>query len=1007
MRRSIVWLVVVCGAVLFPAAPTMGKPATGEADPAPAPASVGPMFESIAVPGVTDIAEGTNSAAFADFDGNGYLDIVTVSTPSFALDKGEGDGVRDRLRLLMNYGTWRFREHKLDLFGSPKTPTDFGQGWRGSQVVAPADFDADGRLDLFVTRQVNAVHGRVRDGFEPIGCSLHLARGAFWRFDDVSEETRPLNAMAYNRQSSLGDVNGDGYIDIALGADNTTSAFEGLPQQALLVFRPDGERFTDGVFEDIGAAGKIPDFGGFHRDPAKDTAGPNISLRDLDNDGDLDMVHSAHVLFNGTWDQRRLPLAPATYRQGVWTWRNRLAETGGFRFAKVTGNGLATEARLRYDADQGLYVPASDARAPGLAYLLLADVDNDGRLDALAVDGTDRQFTPKVEDVGGRFWRNLGDFRFEEATAAAGLESLNWTYAQWHEFHGIEPGRLAQTRLSPPRQHTGAQPGLPRFRPIDLRPYHADVIFGDFDNDTWIDIVVPDRFELRSMQTRPILYMNRGGGRFEPVPSAISGLGESGLAGEAVDLDNDGRLDLYLTGDPDNSNAAGDGGPERYVDKVFRNTGARGADNHWLRLRFSGATHAALLGGRVEVFAAESGKRLGTRIITTNRSYRTGSPLETHFGLGTTPVVDVRVTLPGRDPVDVKGVRGNRFLGLDVAAGEVSAVSTRSDEADHLDPPVTTDEVRRIKLDGADRYFRVVRPASYAPGNPAVVVLHGGLQSMRKVVAETSTGARWLELAERDGFLLLLPNGKGARGGSADGDRQVWNDLRPGDDGRRSMADDVTFIKAIIDWAIEAHGADATRVFAAGSSNGGMMTLRLLVEAPEYLAAGAAFIASLPAGDFPKPSSPTPLLMINGTADPLVPWEGGRVAGRGDPVRSVMATIRYWCALHGIDPDDVKPEELPDAADDGCRVTRYRYTDKAGADEPAPVVLYRVAGGGHSIPDRTPPARPAAVTRMIGTTCRDIDGIDTAWTFLAQFGSPTRRKPVRGIKTDPVVPNGE
>jgi len=993
--------------VLFVAITSARGAASEPPSPADDSSGTGQMFESVEVPGLTDFVEGTNSAAFADVDGNGYLDLVTVSTPSFTLGKDD-DKARDRLRLMMNYGGLHFRQHKLELTGSAKTPTDFGEGWRGSQVAALADFDDDGLLDLFVTRQVNAVHGKVRKGYEPVGCSLHLANGSFYRFNDVSQETRPLNERAYNRQFSLGDVNGDGYIDIALGADNTTSAFEGLPQQALLVYRPKGECFTDGVFEDVGKTELVPDFGGFHGDPGKDTAGPNISLRDLDNDGDLDLVHSAHVLFKGKWDQRRLPVAPATYRQGVWTWCNQLAETGEFRFKKLTDNGLAAEARLRYSEEQRLYVPATGSRAPGLAYLLFADVTNNGYLDALAVDGTDRKFTPKVEDVAGRFWRNEGGFRFEEATAAAGLSSLNWDYERWYKFFDNEPSRLARKWLLP-KGHTGAQPGLERFRPIDLRPYYADVIFADFDNDTWMDIVVLDRYEIQSVDTRPILYRNQGNGTFEPVPTLISGLDVSGLSGEAVDLDNDGLLDLYITGDPDNSNAVGDIADHRYMDKVYRNTGEHGgADNHWLRLRFSGASDAALLGGRIEVLHP-NGRRLGTRHITTNRSYRTGSPLQTHFGLAKTATVAVRVTLPGKQPFTLQNVRGDRFLELDVQQRTLSPVQTNKEVSQHIDPKevsqagVTLDEIRTIKIDGERRYFRIVRPASYEKGNPAVVLLHGGTQSMRTVLEADATTARWRQLAEQYSFMLLLPNGKGMRGGPAYGDKQVWNDLRPNTDGRRSDADDVTFIRHVIDWAIGKHGVNAQRVYLTGSSNGGMMTMRMMIEASEYIAAGAAFIASLPKDEIERPDSATPILMINGTEDPLVKWNGGPVAGGGNPVRSVPKTVEYWVDVNDMDQSSAETTKLPDRADDGCSITRTMYTHRG--EETPRVVMYRVEGGGHSIPDQTPPEHAVVVQRLIGTTCKDLDGVDVAWDFLKQFEAEPR-EPTEGIETSKVIPGG-
>ena len=61
------------------------------------------------------------------------------------------------------------------------------------------------------------------------------------------------------------------------------------------------------------------------------------------------------------------------------------------------------------------------------------------------------------------------------------------------------------------------QPGLKPVRPIDLRPYHADVIFADFNNDMWLDFVILDRRETKLIETRAILFMNQGQGVFKPV----------------------------------------------------------------------------------------------------------------------------------------------------------------------------------------------------------------------------------------------------------------------------------------------------------------------------------------------------------------------------------------------------------------------------------------------------------------------------------------------------------
>jgi len=606
----------------------------------------GQLFESICVPGLTDLQEGMNGVAIADLNQDGLVDIVaTYSAP-----RGTGGRWRagEKLRVFINEGDFRFRPHTIRILDSQVTPERFGRG----QVPNLADFNGDGFLDLLVTRHAQMSGGESNPRDQKTGNGLYISDGAWDVFRDVSTKMGIQNEQAYNRQPSIGDLNRDGWLDIAVGCDNIKDAMGGFPHTRLYVFKPKGAKFEDGRFEDIGGTDLVPDFGGFYHDSEKDKAGPDINLRDLDNDGDLDLVQSFHV------DVRDYdaPYTPVEYRQGVFCWKNLLVETGELRFETVAGNGLACEAHLKLSDDKKTLTAVG--KAPGLPYISLADVDSDGLLDVLAVGPASPGWAPRAEYVSGRFWRNRGGFQFEEATHAAGLDALNWVYRDWCKlFDAPEPqGRLG----------AALQPG-------DRRPYFADAVFGDFDNDGWEDLVVLDRHESPNLEARALLFMNRGDGSFEPKPTAFSGLDGSGICGEAADLNNDGLLDLVFAADPDNSGPALS--MARYESKVYWNTGLHGGrQNHWLRLRFSGLTDAELIGARVEAREPKTNKLLGTRVIAANHSYKSGGALEAHFGLGGVKEVDLTITTLSGRKITIDGGRADRFFDVNLTTRAVSEV---------------------------------------------------------------------------------------------------------------------------------------------------------------------------------------------------------------------------------------------------------------------------------------------------------------------------------------------
>ena len=122
------------------------------------------------------------------------------------------------------------------------------------------------------------------------------------------------------------------------------------------------------------------------------------------------------------------------------------------------------------------------------------------------------------------------------------------------------------------------------------------------------------------------------------------------------------------------------------------------------------------------------------------------------------------------------------------------------------------------------------------PSPALVVVLHGCTQS----AASYDLGAGWSTLAERYGFVLLLPEQT-----AANNPKTCFNWFLP-DDTARDRGE-VLSIRQMIEKTIGAHNVDRERVFITGLSAGGAMTAAMLATYPEVFAAGA-IIAGLPYG---------------------------------------------------------------------------------------------------------------------------------------------------------------
>ncbi|MGY4628920.1 alpha/beta hydrolase family esterase [Bradyrhizobium sp. USDA 4486] len=280
-----------------------------------------------------------------------------------------------------------------------------------------------------------------------------------------------------------------------------------------------------------------------------------------------------------------------------------------------------------------------------------------------------------------------------------------------------------------------------------------------------------------------------------------------------------------------------------------------------------------------------------------------------------------------------------------------------------------------IDVNGVMRSYTVQLPAIRAV--PLVIVLHGKTQRGADMISRTA----WPQVAKREGFAVAFP----------DGLNHAWADARtkagPALRGPPPSTDDVAFIAKLVEKLVANGTADPKRVYVTGISNGGAMAMTLVCARADLFAAAASVVMNLTdeAAVTCHPSRPLPMLIMNGTADPLVPYEGGRGSSyfAADGFWSTEETLAFWRKLNGCEIDDGEVTDLPDRAGaDHSTVTRIASRCPRGHD----VVLYRVKGGGHRMPGFAADARfPRVATGLLGPQNGDIDGAETIWTFFSQF----------------------
>lgn len=258
-----------------------------------------------------------------------------------------------------------------------------------------------------------------------------------------------------------------------------------------------------------------------------------------------------------------------------------------------------------------------------------------------------------------------------------------------------------------------------------------------------------------------------------------------------------------------------------------------------------------------------------------------------------------------------------------------------------------------ILIEGHYRTFHFNDPGNDERSN-LVFIMHGSGGNGKDMMRSAT---KLEEKSKNEKLLLVYP----------DGYQHYWNECRKANTSVANIENinENAFFEKMIDYFVKKYHIDQKKVFAIGTSGGGHMAYKLALTMPEKFRAVTAIIANLPDTnnlDCIAVKRPIPIMIVNGTEDPLNLYNGGMMMVGNVTmgyVRSTDRSFKYFAELDGYQGEPVK-EMLPDTdPSDGRRIEKYTYKTKGRPE----VTLLKVIGGKHDYP-------------------KDIDVHVEAWEFF-------------------------
>ena len=522
--------------------------------------------------------------------------------------------------------------------------------------VAIGDINNDGLPDIYLSG--NQVKNK-----------LYLNKGNL-KFEDITEKAGAEGNSSWNTGAVMGDVNGDGYLDIYVCAVVGINGFRGFNE---LFINNGDQTFTES------AAIYGLDF---------DTFSSSAAFLDFDLDGDLDL----YVLNHAIHTQESFGKASLRYKRNYQTGDKLLRNDGNTFtdvseeagiFGGVNGYGLGIAiADFNQDAYPDIFV-GNDFHEDDYYYLNngdgtftesgrdyfghtsrfsmgndVADINHDGwpdmmSLDMLAEDETvlkssegDDDFQVqklRIQQFGYnyQFTRNMlfineQNSPFIETALLSGVAATDWSWSSlFADFN--QDGE----------QDIFISNGIPK-RPNNLdfiKFASSDQIQGKMDNTKLVDQEALDL--MPSGKVRNYIFKGDGALNFEDksgqwITNDVSVSGATAMG----DLDNDGDMDLVVN----NINASV---------LVYENTINEKAN--YLEIKFN-YVNPNVFGIGAKVFSYSNGK-IQYKELYTVRGFQSSSEPMIHFGYGNVKEIDsVKIIWPNKTYQTIKNIATNQTL---------------------------------------------------------------------------------------------------------------------------------------------------------------------------------------------------------------------------------------------------------------------------------------------------------------------------------------------------------